>query len=997
MFETILGIDAGSTYTDVVVIQNGKLIAKSKIPTTTDATLGIVTGILDVLKTSNISADKVNYVMIGTTHLLNATLEHRLNKVAAIRLGLPATTAIPPYTSWPSELEKNVAALTYIINGGYEYNGQIITEIDYVQLEKIADELKDQHIELVAITGVFAHINSDQEIKVAQFLKKKLPNLKISLSHQMGGLGLLERENAAILNSSLKPIYMQICNGIHQKLLQLGLINAKIYLSHNDGTAERIDHFTTEDDDQIKPILTLNAGPTNSMRGAAILAELLEMKDAIVADFGGTSTDIGMILANTLIEINTLFKIAGVSLNFPTIKTHSIALGGGSIITNKDGKYFITNTSVGNKLLQEAICFGGTVLTATDIAVYKKRITLTSQYKQVVPYPDEKTMNYLDDLLHEKLAQQIAEFWSSSKEKPKNLLLIGGGSKLFDQNKLANLLKGKIDIIHIPTHAEVANALGATQGEISGAHSEIIDYEKISRDQAKKMVTEKAIAKAKSNGAVSDIKIKYIAEEEIQYVLGKPTVLTVKASGMVCENTGKIITNIISNTTTPLKPNEQKKEEIESIHPNKQVDSKYIDAYSELSNDTQLTAQKFQTEHVNFANSAIGSAFLGSGGGGDTRLSELMLTASLKEHPPINSIPLKELKDDALVVCFAMMGSPSVLEEKIPSKEEMTRSIKSMEEYLKKSVDAIITTEIGGTNGLLTKIIAAELGKLLPDADCMGRALPYLHMVTPMMNNKISDFVAVLSSAKETRFIKANNAFELENIARTYIVEMGGSACITFMPMSGKIAKEVCIPNTLTIAETIGKLFNTAKMKGDNPFPLINNYLKDTEYKKIDEVFNGRIEVLRRIEESGFSVGGAIIMNGDGQQATLVFQNENLQLTTQLANGYKKQLAIVPHLITVIDYYSLLPISCGQLKYGQKVRIVTMHSPKHLLSTEVYNIVGPKAYDLVKLSQLVEKNLPQTYTSSDAIKIMQEGEETQHLTEDRVDEETMSRTRFCTL
>lgn len=953
MFETILGIDVGSTYTDVVVIQDGKLIAKIKIPTTADITLGIITAIQEVLKAANISADLVNYVMIGTTHLLNATLEHRLNKIAAIRLGFPATTAIPPYTGWPSDLEKNVASLTYTIKGGYEYNGQPISEIDTKELNKIADDLEKENIDLVAITGVFAHINSDQEIQVANYLKHRMPNLKISLSHQMGGLGLLERENAAILNSSLIPIYMQVCNDIHKNLLQVGLLNANIYLSHNDGTVEKIEHITIGSLEQIKPILTLNAGPTNSMRGAAIIADILRMDDALIIDIGGTSTDMGMIIKKSLIEVNTLFKIAGVSLNFPTIKTHSIALGGGSIITKQEDQYSITGASLGGKLLHDAICFGGKVLTTTDIAFYMKRIAITNKQNQIVSYPDEKTMRDLDDLMHQKLAHHIIEFWSASKEKPKNLLLIGGGSKLFDQKKLAHLLNGKINFIDIPNNAEVANAIGATQGEISGVYSEIIDYQKIPRDLAKERVIEKAIANAKINGALIDIKVKYIGEEEIQYVIGKPTVLTVKVSGKICVNKARIILNDISHTTIAL-DQDKKKDELSKFKPDHPVSS---DTKSEKYNEPKLVSQILQLEDGDFIHSAIGSAFLGSGGGGDTRLSELMLKAALKKHKSIHCIPLSDLKDDATVVCFGMMGSPSILEEKIPSKEEMLQSILSMEIYLKKPIDAIITTEIGGTNGLLTMIVAAESGKLLPDADCMGRALPRLYMVTPMINNKFSEFVAILSSAKETRLVKANDAFELEKIARTFTVEMGGSTFLTYMPMTGKIAKEVCIPNTLTIAATIGKLFNEAKMKGEHPFPLINDYLKDTEYEKIEEVFNGRIEDLRRIEDAGFSVGGAIIVNDNGEQATLVFQNENLQLTIKLMNGYKKQLEIVPNLITVVDYDSLLPISCGQLKYGQKVRILTMKSPKHLLSTAAYDIVGPKAYDLNKLSLLIERNL----------------------------------------
>ena len=138
----------------------------------------------------------------------------------------------------------------------------------------------------------------------------------------------------------------------------------EVFLTQNDGTvvgaktAERL------------PIRTFSSGPTNSMRGAALLSGL---RNAVVVDIGGTSTDVGALIDGFPRQSNLEALIGGVNTNYSLPDVLSIALGGGSMVD--PGTAAVGPTSVGYQLATKALCFGGDVPTATDVAVFLGKAT----------------------------------------------------------------------------------------------------------------------------------------------------------------------------------------------------------------------------------------------------------------------------------------------------------------------------------------------------------------------------------------------------------------------------------------------------------------------------------------------------------------------------------------------------------------------------------------------------------------------------------------------
>ena len=177
--------------------------------------------------------------------------------------------------------------------------------------------------EAIAITSVFAPVSDEHERKAEEIVRKELGDVSISLSSQIGSLGLLERENATVLNASLTDVARGVTSAIGGALERHGL-RPVTYFAQNDGTLMDLEFAIRF------PVLTIGSGPANSIRGAAYLTG---RTDAIVVDVGGTSTDVGVLVRGFPRESSFGVEIGGIRTNFRMPDLVTIALGGGTIVT----------------------------------------------------------------------------------------------------------------------------------------------------------------------------------------------------------------------------------------------------------------------------------------------------------------------------------------------------------------------------------------------------------------------------------------------------------------------------------------------------------------------------------------------------------------------------------------------------------------------------------------------------------------------------------------
>ncbi len=510
-----IGVDVGGTNTDAVLLDGDKVLSWCKMPTTPNVGGGITDAISKILADADISADEIQCVMIGTTHFTNAFVERKkLLPVGIIRIALPAAQALPPLMDWPEAVAEKVGGTIHLIKGGYQYDGRINEELDEAAIIAAALDFKEKGLRTVAVAGLFSSVNGDMELRAAEILKKHMGDISISLSHTIGRIGILERENATIMNASLAEMAKEVVKSFHQALKDLN-ITAPFYVSQNDGTlmnAEFVGKY---------PVLTFASGPTNSMRGAAYLSG---MKDAIVADIGGTTTDVGMLVNGYPRESSVTVDIGGVRTNFRMPDIMAIGLGGGSLIKEEGLKVTVGPQSVGFKLLEEGLVFGGYTLTSSDIAVAAGYVDMGDPEK-VASLPTgmiEKAV----DVIHNIMADVVDRMKTSSDPVP--LILVGGGSVLINRD-----IPGTSDTI-IPGYASVANAIGAAIAHIGAEIDKVYSYDDIGREEAmalaKQDVTEKAVAAGAERGTIEIIDIE---EVPLAYVPGGTVRLRIKAAGQL--------------------------------------------------------------------------------------------------------------------------------------------------------------------------------------------------------------------------------------------------------------------------------------------------------------------------------------------------------------------------------------------------------------------------------------------------------------------------------
>lgn len=492
-----------------------RVLGAAKVMTSVDVMSGLIAAARDALASSGVAAENVRAAMVGTTHFTNALVERRdLAPTAIVRLGLPATTSVPPFADWPADLASAVGAHAHLVGGGHEFDGREIAPLDEDALARIGRSLHDAGVRAVAIVGVFSPVVDAHERRAALVLARELPGATFSLSHQIGRVGLLERENATALNACLGPLAARTIASIARALAAVAPA-ARLYLTQNDGTLMRAD------DAKRAPVLTVASGPTNSMRGAAFLSDV---RDAIVADVGGTTTDVGAIVRGFPREASVAVRVAGVRTNFRMPDLVSIGLGGGSLVT-EDGAQ-VGPRSVGATLAREARVFGGSTLTATDIAVAGRRAAIG----------DAARVRDLDDAL---VAQALATIDTAIAEAIDHakttagavpLVLVGGGSVL-----VSDVLSG-VSRVARPEHFAVANAVGAAIAEVSGEVDRVFSLDAIGREEALATARAQATERALAAGAdAARIEIVELEEVPLAYLPSNAVRIRAKAVGALAD------------------------------------------------------------------------------------------------------------------------------------------------------------------------------------------------------------------------------------------------------------------------------------------------------------------------------------------------------------------------------------------------------------------------------------------------------------------------------
>ncbi|GAA2868274.1 hypothetical protein GCM10010517_27990 [Streptosporangium fragile] len=314
-----VGVDVGPTNTDAAVLdETGAVRATVKVASVPgDPVAGVVAalgalaaapapvappGTFAALATPGTAATSIDRISIGLRGAARAVAERdRLCRVAVLRIGGPAAQAVRPLYGWPADLLETVRAGTAIVDGGGGLSPEDWIPLDRDAVARFAARVAGR-AEAVAITGVFAPVDGAQEREAAEIVRAELGPLPVSLSADLGTLGLIERENTTVLDAALSRFARDTA-----ERLAAALAGAAVFVTRGDGTLMSLEYLARH------PGLSLGSGPASALRGAGVLAGL---DDAVVADVGAARVRVGALAGGFPEEATRGADVGGVPVGF---------------------------------------------------------------------------------------------------------------------------------------------------------------------------------------------------------------------------------------------------------------------------------------------------------------------------------------------------------------------------------------------------------------------------------------------------------------------------------------------------------------------------------------------------------------------------------------------------------------------------------------------------------------------------------------------------------
>ena len=317
-----LGIDAGGTYTDAVIydIEKKQTLCKAKSLTTKwDFTLGINSALkkLDQEKLYN-----VELVSLSTTLATNAIVENEGQKVGLILM--------PPYGL---ELDKNIQHYPkFVIKGQLEITGRQILAIDPEEVSQIASQMVKVHgVTAFAVSGYAGSINPEHEIQVKEIIHKQT-GCFVTCGHELSdALNFQTRATTAMLNARIVPRLAGLLLDLEKVMADQGIC-APIVVVKGDGS------LMSSAMAKQRPVETILSGPAASVAGAR---HLTGIKDALVVDMGGTTTDTAALTADSVSLNEKGSNIGGYRTHVKALEIRTAGLGGDSLIQFDKGKFLI--------------------------------------------------------------------------------------------------------------------------------------------------------------------------------------------------------------------------------------------------------------------------------------------------------------------------------------------------------------------------------------------------------------------------------------------------------------------------------------------------------------------------------------------------------------------------------------------------------------------------------------------------------------------------------
>jgi N-methylhydantoinase A len=361
-----LGVDVGGTFTDVVILSDGRLIT-AKVPSTpSDQSEGVLAGVA----AAGFDAAALGAFAHGMTVATNALLERRGARLALVttegfrdvieigrqnRPSLYDLTCDRPPSLVPRELR-------FTVGERMGPEGEIVA-LDEESLARAVAAVRDAEVEAVAVCLLFAFLHPEHERRVGEALRSSLDGVHVSLSSEvLPEFREFERFATTAADAYLAPRLSAYLGRLAQRAGDAGL-PAPLVMQSSGGVVD-LESATRQ------AAACVLSGPAGGVVGAAYAAAASGYEDVLTFDMGGTSTDVAPVIGGAA-QTTTDSVVAGVPLKLPMVDVHTVSAGGGSIAwADAGGALRVGPHSAGAVPGPAAYGAGGEDATVTDANLF---------------------------------------------------------------------------------------------------------------------------------------------------------------------------------------------------------------------------------------------------------------------------------------------------------------------------------------------------------------------------------------------------------------------------------------------------------------------------------------------------------------------------------------------------------------------------------------------------------------------------------------------------
>jgi N-methylhydantoinase A len=331
-----LGIDVGGTFTDLLLFdeRSGEMRLLKTPSTPADQSIGILTGIQQLIAETNLPPRDITALLHGTTVSTNIVLEEKGARVGLLVtenfeqvLHLARSQTPGPLAGWIIMQKPDPLAdleLTRGIPERISARGEVLKPLDEAAARRAIGELIELGAESITISLLHSYANPAHEQRLKALVAGIDPAMPVSLSSEiLPEFREYERTLVTVMNAYVRPSMRRYLTGFEEKLRQVQF-QPSVNIVRSDGGLMSVERASQS------PVHTMLSGPAGGVSGAAFMASLAGYPEALGFDMGGTSTDVSLIQDGKP-TISRQTSLGYYPLKVPSVEVHSVGAGGGSI------------------------------------------------------------------------------------------------------------------------------------------------------------------------------------------------------------------------------------------------------------------------------------------------------------------------------------------------------------------------------------------------------------------------------------------------------------------------------------------------------------------------------------------------------------------------------------------------------------------------------------------------------------------------------------------